>query len=97
MRLDNVAFAVAFGRISNPPSPTLHCNGAAITHDQPAALSLSATDLAVFHWRLFDGCYGSIFGTAISQTRTKLDHNNFNHCVLIVTASGVYFTLKSVA
>src|SRR6266480_4224102 len=54
IRLDNVAFAVAFVRINNPPSPTLLCNGAAITHDQPAARSLSATDLPVFHWRPFD-------------------------------------------
>jgi hypothetical protein len=92
--LDNVAFAVAFVRINNPPSPTLLCNGAAITHDQPAALSLSATDLPVFHWRPFDECSGSIFGTAISQTRNKFDRDNFNHCILIVTASAVYFTIK---
>ena len=35
-----------------------------------------------------------IFGTAISQTRNKFDPDNFNHCVLIVTASAVYFTIK---
>src|SRR6266513_167773 len=94
IRLDNVAFAVAFVRINNPPSPNLLCNRAAITHDQPAARSLSATDLPVFHWRPFDECSGSIFGTAISQTRNKFDPDNFNHCVLILTASAVYVTIK---
>jgi hypothetical protein len=39
-------------------------------------------------------CSRSIFGTAISQTRNKFDPDNFNHCVLIVTASAVYFTIK---
>jgi hypothetical protein len=37
---------------------------------------------------------GSIFGTAISQTRNEFDPDNFNHCVLIITASAVYFTIK---
>jgi hypothetical protein len=43
IRLDNVAFVVAFVRINNPPSPTMLRNRAATAHDQPAALSLSAT------------------------------------------------------
>jgi hypothetical protein len=41
-----------------------------------------------------DECSDSIFGTAISQARNKFDPDNFDHCVLIVTASVLYHTIE---
>jgi hypothetical protein len=42
VRMDDVAFPVAFMGV-NDPTPAISGNGTTIAHDQPAALSLSAT------------------------------------------------------
>jgi hypothetical protein len=64
-----------------------------IFHIRSSTVTVSISGITISNGR-FDECSGSIFGTAISQTRNKFDPDNFNHCVLIVTASAVYFTIK---
>ena len=50
IRLDNVAFAVAFVRINNPPSPTMLCDGAAIAPRPTGSVKLVSYNFPVFHW-----------------------------------------------
>src|SRR6266513_159582 len=49
IRLDNVAFAVAFVRINNPPSPTMLCDGAAIAPRPTSGTELVSDDFPELH------------------------------------------------
>jgi hypothetical protein len=51
IRLDNVAFAVAFVGINNPPSPAIFCRRTTISLRPTGSAELVSNGFPVSHWR----------------------------------------------